>query len=193
VGGLSLDLATFYNRYSDLIGYVPTDPRPANPPLDLIFPREARNAMDGETYGAEVSVHWKVSDRWRLSGSYSFIQTQIDNHGGVDPGDAGTIEDSTPQHQFQVHSYANLTRDIELNASLYFVDEIGTHPSVGRGEVPAYGRVDVNVAWRPRKDLELTVGVQNLLEESHPEFIPEAREHHSEVERMFYAQLVWKF
>ena len=72
-------------------------------------------------------------------------------------------------------------------------NEIGIHPDTGGGEVPSYARVDVNVTWHPRKDLELTLGVQNLLEEDHVEFVPEAREHHSEVERMFYAQFVWRF
>jgi iron complex outermembrane recepter protein len=190
---LSLDVATFYNRYDNLIGYVPTEPRLADPPLDLIFPRQARNVMAGETFGAEVAAHWRVSDRWRLSGSYSFIETRINNRGGVDASDATTIEDSAPRNQFQVHSYVNVTRDLELNAALYFVDEIGIHPNVGRGDLPEYARLDVNVAWRPREGLELTIGVQNLLDEAHPEFVPEAREHYSEVERMFYAQLVWKF
>ena len=192
--GLSLDFAAFANRYDDLIAYVPTAPRPGTPPFDFVFPHVADNAMDGESYGVEVAAHWKVTDWWRLSGSYSFIDTSIHRRqNAVERNDEVAIEVSVPPHQFQLHSYANVGRDLELNASLYYVDEIGLHPDLGQGTIPSYLRVDLNATWRPKKDLELTLGVQNLLDDQHLEFVPEAREHHTEVERMFYGQLVWRF
>src|SRR6202162_3065305 len=76
---LSTDVATFYNRYSNLRTAEPGAPFLEGTPVptDLVVPFVAGNKMGGGTYGAEFIADWKVTPTWRLVGSYSYLQMDI--------------------------------------------------------------------------------------------------------------------
>jgi iron complex outermembrane receptor protein len=162
---LSFDLSGFYNHYDHLRGGVNGQPVfvPAPTP-HLQVPITLNNGLYGETFGAELAANWNISSRWRISASYSWIETQLHH----DAGTANTLETiyegSSPRNQFQLHSYFDVTRNLELNTSLYYVDNLRT------GDVPPYTRVDAGVTWRPREALSFSVGVQNIFDNRHPEF-----------------------
>jgi len=59
--------------------------------------------------------------------------------------------------------------------------------------VPSYLRLDAAVTWRPKKDLELTIGIQNALDDHHPEFGDSLNTVANEIPRSLFAQLVWKY
>ena len=163
---LTIDTALFYNSYDKLrSGTVGTPSVSVSPlPPHLAIPIELGNGLDGETYGFEVAAQWNVTPKWRLNGSYSFLRTQLHRGDGVDPTLERVFEGTSPRNQFQVHSYYDITKDLELNASAYYVDSLAT------GDIPSYVRVDAGVTWRPKSNFEVTVGVQNLLDPEHPEF-----------------------
>src|SRR6266403_4664813 len=75
----SADIATFYNSYSNLRTAEPGTPfLEANPvPTDIVVPFVAGNKMGGGTYGVELFADWKVVPKWRLVGSYSYLQMDI--------------------------------------------------------------------------------------------------------------------
>lgn len=185
---LSLDLATFYNVYDRLSSFEPglpfleTDPLPAH----LVVPRAYDNLLRGETYGLEAAVNLDVSHRWKLHGSYSFLRVQlhrVDNR--IDtPSEKG--ENTDPRHQFQLHSYLNLARNFDLDTSLYRVS------SLAGQLVPGYTRIDSRLGWHVRENVELSGGVQNLLDNRHAEFgavgvIP------SQVRRSVYGKMIFRF
>ena len=72
----SYDTALFYNVYENLIVGVPEgffiDPY-GNPTLLL----GCTNMGRAQSYGAELSAQYKMSERWRLSGSYSYLHMEI--------------------------------------------------------------------------------------------------------------------
>jgi iron complex outermembrane receptor protein len=142
---LSIDASLFYNTYDRLI-YVPS-----------IIDAWNNNGF-GETYGGEIALNWRVADNWRLKASYSHVDVQI--HGPIAPYD----ENNTPQNQAQLQSYLDITKDLELNAGLYFVDKV----SQVRAE--AHVRFDIGVTWRATQNFELAVWGQNLLDSQHAEF-----------------------
>ncbi|MBI4659407.1 MAG: TonB-dependent receptor [Verrucomicrobia bacterium] len=180
----SVDLATFYNRYDDLLvgqpfGFAPRLPPPF-PPIPLAHPQ---NGMDGETYGAEASLNWSLSDSWRLNFGYSFLQMQL--HSNV-PG-SEIAEGDSPHHQVHLRSYLDLPYHLQLDAALNYVDNL---PNRG---VPNYVRLDARIGWRPSNALELSVGVQNILDDRHPEFGPGFLVTPTEVQRSVYAKMTWQF
>src|SRR3989442_11260408 len=84
----STDIATFYNKYSILRTAEPRSPflegSPA--PTDLVIPFVASNKMSGGTYGVEIFADWRVAPKWRLVGSYSYLQMDIrKNSDSLDP------------------------------------------------------------------------------------------------------------
>ena len=87
----------------------------------------------------------------------------------------------------QVRSYLDVTKNLEFNAGAYYVENLA-----GPG-IPSYVRVDLGMTWRPQKDMELTVGVQNLLDDRHPEFGGQFGVASSEIQRTVYAQFLVRF
>jgi outer membrane receptor protein involved in Fe transport len=122
------------------------------------------NAVNGATYGFELAANWNVTPAWRLTGSYSFLMTELHRGFGVDPTLERLFEGTSPRNQFQIHSYYDITKNLELNAGLYYVENLRT------GDIPSYIRIDAGATWRPTSNVEVTVGVQNLLDPQHPEF-----------------------
>ena len=146
--GLTLDTATFYNDYSNLL---------------IVPPDTLRYANTGfaESYGAEVAASWRLADNWRLTGSYSFLRLQVRDDGNLAPDNR---EGNDPRHQAKLRSTFDIARDLEFNAALYYVGELEAL------DVPSYLRLDLGLAWRPTENLELAIWGQNLLDPSHPEF-----------------------
>jgi len=185
---LTVDVNGFYNHYGNLQGFIPGTPTIAlTPPGHLIVPVSIGNDLYGHSYGGELSANWKVNDRWRLSGSYSLQEIKV-FHSQPDPlGQAAYDQGASPENQFQIHSYFDVMRNVQFNASGYYVQRL----PIG---IPSYFRVDLNVVWRPVDNLTLTFAVQNLFDNHHPAFggfrvirVP------SEVPRTFYGQLTWSF
>src|ERR1700676_2221932 len=75
----SADIATFYNSYANLRSAEPGTPFvEGNPtPTNVVLPFVASNKMSGGTYGAELFADWRVVPKWRLLGSYSYLQMNI--------------------------------------------------------------------------------------------------------------------
>ena len=166
---LSLDLATFYNSYSGLRTAEPGTPfvEPPQAPTDIVIPFVAANKMSGGTYGLELFADWKVVPKWRLAGSYSYLQMNIHkNSDSLDP-----IPDnpngSSPRHQWYLRSSVDLPKHFEQDTTLRFVDHL---PSLN---LPNYYSLDAHLGWRPVTSLELSIGGQNLLNNWHLEFLPD--------------------
>ncbi|MCZ6491622.1 MAG: TonB-dependent receptor plug domain-containing protein, partial [Acidobacteria bacterium] len=76
---VSLDVATFYNLYSDLLSTEPASPffESSPPPPHLVVPLRFDNQLEGETYGLEAIVAWQAASRWKLRASYSWLDIQL--------------------------------------------------------------------------------------------------------------------
>jgi hypothetical protein len=66
---------------------------------------------------------------------------------------------------------------------------VGTLPNP---RVPAHGDVDVRLAWRASDHVTFEVAGQNLLDPSHPEFVPTSPSAR-EIERNFFGRARWSF
>jgi len=168
---VTMDVTGFYNSYNDLIVTIP----------NLAIPNayEYANAASAQSYGGELSVNWQATPNWRLSASYSCLAVDAQNprdnlaEDFTPESELSYIERSSPRNQFQIHSYQNLTDRLQLNTSLYFVDQLKTvneGTATGFQDVPDYFRLDVNLRWAIRRNMSLTVGVQNALQTRHYEF-----------------------
>jgi iron complex outermembrane receptor protein len=184
---LSLDVATFFNNYERLTVAEPLPPRVENtpPPPHFLVATENRNAMHGYTYGVEFAPSWKVTDFWQLSGGYTFLKMNLFADNPSNSVDNDT-EGNDPTHQFHVRSFLTLPGNLSFDLAAYYVDELPSQ------DVPSYVRLDARLSWRPTRNLEVSVGASNLLDNQHPEFrgfSPAA----SEVPRAYYGKLSWSF
>jgi iron complex outermembrane receptor protein len=189
---LSLDIAAFYNNYTNLRSAEPGTPFPepvgSPTPTDVVYPFTASNKMGGGTYGIEPFAEWQVLPRWRLLGSYSYLQMDISkNKNSLDPT-PDIPNGQSPRHQFYVRSSIDLPKHFEQDLSLRYVDKL---PSLN---IPSYYSLDFHLGWRPGSHLELSLVGQDLLNSRHLEFIPEfINTTPTEVRRSISGHITFKF
>ncbi|HKX31593.1 MAG TPA: TonB-dependent receptor [Blastocatellia bacterium] len=187
---LSFDLATFYNFYDRLQTLEPGQPffEPAPGIPHLVLPLAFNNLSRGETYGAELSANFDLNPRWKIQGSYTFLREQIHLYPGSHSTGSEAGEGENPRHQFQVHSFFKLPRNFELDAALYRVSRL---PSV---QIPGYTRLDARFGWKAGENFELSLGLQNLLDDRHPEYNSRIiGAVTSQPKRSIYGKAAWRF
>jgi iron complex outermembrane receptor protein len=187
---VSLDVATFYNNYSNLRTAEPGTPfvegSPA--PTDIVIPFVAGNKMSGGTYGVELIADWKVIPKWRLVGSYSYLQMDIHKNKDSQDPTPDNPNGSSPRHQWYLRSSIDLPKHFEQDTTLRFVDQL---PSLN---VPRYYSLDAHLGWRPVTKLEVSIGGQNLLNNWHFEFMPDfVNTSPTVVKRSIFGSITWKF
>jgi iron complex outermembrane receptor protein len=157
-----VDTALFHNDYERLIGAQP----------GILGP--FTDAGRGRTSGFDVSVSGQLTDRWRMEGSYSRLDTRVD----------GPIydfeEDSTPRNMAQLRSTLELSPTLEFDAGVYSVDRIP------RLAIDPYTRLDLGLVWTSSPGVRWSLWGQNLLEDGHAEASG------AMVPRSVYAQVVYE-
>ena len=179
---LSIDIATFFNIYDQLLANA-TGPTTLvlGPQPYLLTPINTNNDGKGNTYGAEVSAEWQPFKWWRLMAAYTFLKMDLDSLETTDNG-------GSPANQFSLRSWVDLPGNLQLDTWLRHVDPILT------GNIPGYTTLDVRLAWKVSKNLELSIVGQNLFQKYHAEFLPDTLGTvASEVPRAVYGKAVWRF
>jgi len=187
----SLDIATFYNVYDDLLTGEAGFPFPEILPLPphLVVPFLADNKMDGSAYGVELAFDWRYSDWISLKAAYTYLKMELSLDGDSLDFTSDSAEDDSPSHQFSLRPSINLTKDMELDLWVRYVDNIPGQ------DVGSYVSLDARIAWRPRNKLEFTLVGQNLLDPQITEFGQDAYLDYTttEVERSVYGKITWEF
>ena len=191
VGPFSIDVAAFFNSYTDLATteagspFLVVNPAPAH----LVFPLVWGNLMHGTTDGIEVSANWKVNDRWTLSPGYALLQMHL--HTDPTSQDTTTLADtegSSPRHQAQLRSHLNLPARFVWDVSGYFVERLPAQ------EVPSYSRIDTQLSRQLGERLELSLVGQNLLRDHHLESNDMLTSvNPTQIKRSAYAKITWRF
>jgi iron complex outermembrane receptor protein len=187
---LSLDLALFFDTYSDLATTEPGAPYLASgPPSRLIFPLVWANKMYGTTDGIEVWADWKPMRRWTLSPSYALLQMHL--HTDSTSQDTTTVPDtegSSPRHQAALRSHVDLAKKLSWETSAYFVERLPAQL------VPSYTRLDTEFSRNFGEGVTLSLVGQNLLQDHHLESNDALTSlEPSQPKRSAYLKVVWRF
>jgi len=186
-----IDATAFYNQYSKLrtfesIGGVPT----------------AANLGYGESQGFEISGKWQVTNDWRMEASYDYLNLDlhISDNSTDDTSIIGAVdglqvaEGMSPKNQIKLRSFYNITPKIEFDNILYYVDNLPTAGATYRTTgIPCYFRFDTRLGYLPSRNLDLSVGIQNLLDHGHREFKAALYNNQTEIGRTFYVKAVWQY
>lgn len=164
-----LDIATFYNDYSDLfsedlLGPLIVETSPA--PTHILFPLQFGNGLVATTEGGEITPDWRPALRWRLNGSYSFLEMHVKKgSNSKDIGSAPIVQGSSPQHQILIENDLDLPKSIGMNLRVRYISALpGIH-------VSSYWTGDATAHWSAGRHILLTAAGQNLFQPHHVEFI----------------------
>jgi iron complex outermembrane recepter protein len=177
----SWDLATFYNVYHDL--------RSTDEVIPFVL-SQIGNGGDADTYGAELAINYTVSERWKLSGQYTCLLMYTYGNTSLQ-GDG-----HSPRNQFYVRSSWNVRENVDFDLMARYVDSLSyVDYFTGALSCGNYIETDARLAWRPRKNLELALVGQNLLNAVHYEFYPSSNvfTQLNEVPRSVYGSLTWRY
>lgn len=186
---LSFDTAAFYNVYKELRSldrgqpYVDID---STSPY-LAVPLYIGNNMSGETWGVEFLASWQPIPTWKLAVGYSYIGVALEAESSVILSEQQFQEDDFLEHQVQLRSYYNITDSLAFDSEIYYVDDIE-----GR-DIDSYLRLDLRLAWQVNEQFNLSLNGENLLDEQHAEFGDSNSVVGTEVPRLFYAKLTWRY
>ena len=180
---LSFDLALFYHEYDEVRGLGQGAVTIQDGLLTL--PLTFNNELGGRTYGWELSSIWQVYEKWRLDLTYSYLEVNIATTNQFED----TIVSLGPRNQASLRSQFDVTMDIDLDFWFRYVDEV----QAGGNIIDDYFTMDVHLAWRPNKTVELTLVGQNLLDSKQPEFEQELFIDPIEIERGVYGKIAVQF
>jgi iron complex outermembrane receptor protein len=187
---LSLDITGFYNSYQNLSSSESGPYRVellATPPR-VVAPFFFGNFNGATSQGIEFAANWTLRDRWKLTSAYSSLRIRTSRDPRSTDPLTNTLSTENPAHQVSLRSQLDLTKQIQFDVSGYYVGPLRAN------SVPGYVRLDTRVGWRPNRRLELSAGLQNLLDKRRIEFVPEALIRGSEVgRRNAFGQIIWRF
>ena len=187
---LSLDMSVFYNDYDNLRSF--EEEKPVYHGIEYMeIPLRFDNELKGKTYGLELAAVWQAADWWQWDMAYSYLWIDIDTCSEAQKGQTN----DGPQHQVSLRSAVNLSKDLDLDLWLRYVDDVKALNSRKglRTEIDSYFTFDLRLAWRPYDKMEIALVGQNLLDDEYPEFVQESFTMPTEVERGVYGKVTWRF
>jgi len=180
----SLYVTGFYNDYRDLRYAQQGAPNfNVNPPeLNLIF----SNHLQGKSYGIEAAVVWQMLEWWRWDANYSWLKTDLYNSDGPRTG-------VSPEQRMSLRGSISIRQELDLDFWFRYVDSNFAVGEKNTTTIDAYATLDVRLAWRPCKQLELSLVGQNLLQDSHLEYVNENQTLPTTIDRSMYGKASWSF
>jgi iron complex outermembrane receptor protein len=178
------DAALFQNEYTNLLSLEPGAPfaETDGSGTRTIVPVLFGNGIRGRVRGLELAADVRVTNAWRMHGSYSFLDMDLDAEpDSLDTTTAASTERASPRHRGLVRSSLTFGT-VQLDA---IWRRISALPAQG---VPAYSSLNARAAWRPWAPLELAVVGRDLRQSHHAEFGGG-----TEVERSVYGEVAWRF
>ena len=185
---LSLDLTGFYHQYHRLRSFVPGTPESAGGVA--VVPYFVTNDARARVVGGTASATLRVSSRWRMRASYTYLDQEA---GLEDNAPAGAIPDASPglnpAHQAALWTSLDLPQNLELDVIGRYVSRLDVEP-----EVDAYLQADVKLESRIGPALRIALIGRDLFSPRHVEFPPSgfvpARR---AIERQVRARAIWAF
>jgi iron complex outermembrane receptor protein len=185
---VTLDVATFHNRYDHLRTTSAGAVDASNFPNYVVQILDARNDMKGLTWGIEVAALWQIHEKIRLQAGYTFFQRRFHLINGSGDVTARDSDEASPHHIGYLRLSLDPAKDVQI-------DLIGryTGPITPR-DISDYFEADARVAWHFLPSAEAALVGQCLARTSHREEDNSILgTQFSRVQRGVYASLTLRF
>jgi iron complex outermembrane receptor protein len=165
IKNLSFDISGFYSKYRGLNSYLPLGANLGPDSSYIIENLLMTNREQAHSYGLEVASVWQMLKWWRWDMNHSWYH---DQH-------ASKINyASSPHHRSSIRGLINVTSNLDFDVWWRYVGQANADSAFGYISIPSYFAMDLRTAWRPSKNLELSVTGQNLLQNKHLEYVSDS-------------------
>lgn len=165
---VSYDVAMFTMQYDDVRSFSPgnivCNPSGVSFLLDplcfltsdsIVALYQFTNVNESTISGFEATLDWMARDNFRLRSAVSYAREDA-THFPPTLAVGGTY----PEWQFSLRSEWSPTEDIDVAASIRYVDEIQFR------SIADYWQANLNVRWSPAEHWVMSLGVRNLLDDA---------------------------
>jgi iron complex outermembrane recepter protein len=181
---ISLDITGFYNDYRDVRKTIPGSQSFDGQVVtqNVMF----TNGLDVHSYGIEIATVWQMLDWWRWDVNYSWLHTQLN---------AAVQQELpvSPQQHVSLRGSISPWNNTDFDFWFRYVDTNTAQNQFGAYNIKPYVTLDLRLAYRPVKNIELSLVGQNLLAEKHLEFVNEIQTLPTEIDRGMYGKISWGF
>ncbi len=172
----SVDIATFYNHYDNLVSFQDYTGQPVNTPNGGIMDPtvmqvlQMQNTGLGDIWGVEVAGQWTPVTSLRVNFSYSY---QVYDQNMINASNA-ELGAPPPHNLANARVYFDPFPGIELNTSFYYTDATFMYdPQSGNSITPDYVQWNLGASYKPTENLEISLWGLDL-EGAHVETLPSA-------------------
>lgn len=189
-----IDTSAFINNYSKLRTFESGTFNGASAPT-------ASNLGYGEVYGFEVTGKWQVTNNWKLEANYDHLQMFLHlSPGSTDNQtvlkDADNLENAegqSPRDQFKLKSFYNITPKWQFDNVFYYVGGLDKGNGNTKKGIPSYVNLDTRLGYLVTRNLDLSVGIRNLMDQRHSEYKASLYNRQTVVGRTVYFKMVWQY
>ena len=187
---LNFDNSVFFNQYQNLRTN-------ENNGSNVFF----QNKGKGNVFGFESVLKYKYNNKLRTELSYDYLKmklkynqnsTELDTAFGRNDS-LFVNEGSSPRQQIKLKSFYNITNTIEFDNFLFFVDELPNINGENKKGIPAYLRYDARIGYLPSANLDLSFGLQNILNTKHKEFRSSLYNSNTYIGRSYFMKVSWQY
>ncbi|MGE3348761.1 MAG: TonB-dependent receptor plug domain-containing protein [Ramlibacter sp.] len=139
------------------------------------------NNFEGTLSGVSAWGSLRMSDNWRLRGSYLYQREQLQARPGVPPPSSISALGNDPSHQLTLGSSHDLGHATTLDLQLRRVGALPDPPVAG------YTVLDARLGWQVSPTLELSLTAHNLNRARHVEWNTQVA-----VPRSVFLKAVWR-
>ena len=187
---LSLDNSLFFNQYKNL--------RTNEIKGSNVF---FENKGKGNVFGLESVFKYKYNNKVRTEISYDYLNMKLKyNQDSTELntpfGRSDSLfvnEGSSPKQQIKLKSFYNITNNIEFDNFLFFVDELPNINGANKKGIPSYWRYDARIGYLPSANLDLSFGLQNILNTKHKEFKSSLYNNNTYIGRSYFIKISWQY
>lgn len=171
--GFSFSVTAFYHDHEKLRGMEPS----ANGNV-------LTNNMEGNTNGVEAWANYKVMKNWKLDVGWTELRQRLRARPGSVVTSSPAFVGNDPHRFITLRSSIDFTPRHEFDLVARYVGEL-PNPAVA-----AYVAMDMRLGWRVTKDMQLSLLLQNLFDDAHPEWgtAPTA----VEFPRAIFLKMIWQ-
>lgn len=186
-----LDVAGFYNDYSNVIGIAPRRDldfvQGVNGPISILLV-DFVDAGSIITRGGDFLVKLKAAPNWDLALQYTYLD-QVSKLGQQA---FEFISAPSPEHSLVLRSLLNIGEQLQLDATLRYSGE--GKAKLENKSVPEYTELDLRLGWLLGSDLQFSIMGNNLLSPRHREYgILDDGSLAAHVERSVFARVQYGF
>ncbi|MEP7320580.1 MAG: response regulator [Saprospiraceae bacterium] len=140
VRNISISIATYFNRYTDLRSI---DSNKLAPPVFYFA-----NNLEANSYGFELSANAIATSWWKLRGGYTYLHKNFTITSPLTFKNTEFIEAIDPQNQFLIQSMMDVTQHFQVNGVIRYVSKLPQALTIAA--VPAYITYDLSMQWQYR-------------------------------------------